>query len=103
MIIECGLIGLVGYGCYLYKTMDKRGLINDFNKSMEGIGLYNKNKETFLLNSLEQTEYGWSGKIHIPSGLSVEHLNSKKNILVDIDGTQEMSDVFGAIVKVLGE
>ena len=28
---------------------------------------------------------------------------NKKNILVDIDGTQEMSDVFGAIVKVLGE
>ena len=83
MIVECGLIGLVGYGYYLYKTIDKRGLINDFNKSMEGIGLYNKNKETFLLNSLKQTEYGWSGKIHIPKGLSVEHLNSKKNILED--------------------
>ena len=33
MILECGLIGLVGYGCYLYKTMDKRGLINNFNFS----------------------------------------------------------------------
>ena len=54
MIVECGLIGLVGYGCYLYKTMDKRGLINDFNKSMEGIGLYNKNKETFKLYGLEE-------------------------------------------------
>lgn len=28
---------------------------------------------------------------------------SKKNILVDIDGTQDMSQVFDAIVKVLGE
>ena len=83
MIVECGLIGLVGYGYYLYKTIEKRGLINDFNNSMKGIGLYNKNKETFLLNSLKQTEYGWSGKIHIPNGLSVEHLNSKKNILED--------------------
>ena len=33
MIVECGLIGLVGYGYYLYKTMDKRELISDFNKS----------------------------------------------------------------------
>ena len=83
MILECGLIGLVGYGCYLYKTMDKRELINDFNKSMEGIGLYNKNKETFLLNNLKKTEYGWMGCIYIPKGLSLEHLNSKKNILED--------------------
>ena len=83
MILECGLIGLVGYGCYLYKTMDKRELINDFNKSMEGIGLYNKNKETFLLNNLKKTEYGWMGCIYIPRGLSLEHLNSKKNILED--------------------
>ena len=40
MIVECGLIGLVGYGYYLYKTMDKRELINDFNKSMEVTNSY---------------------------------------------------------------
>ena len=62
MIVECGLIGLVGYGYYLYKTIDKRELINDFNKSMEGIGLYNKNKETFLLNSLKQKEIWVEGE-----------------------------------------
>ena len=83
MIVECGLIGVVGYGYYLYKTMDKRGLINNFNKSMEGIGLYNKNKETFKLYGLEEKKYGWRGCIYIPKGLSVEHLNSKKNILED--------------------
>ena len=36
-------------------------IINDFNKSMEGIGLYNKNKETFKLYGLEEKKYGGGG------------------------------------------
>ena len=83
MIVELGLIVLGGYMWHLYKTIDKRELINDFNKSMEGIGLYNKNKETFKLYGLEEKKYGWRGNIFIPKGLSFEHLNSKKNILED--------------------
>ena len=41
-----------------------------------------KNKETFKLYGLEEKKYGWRGYIYIPKGLSFEHLNSKKNILV---------------------
>lgn len=83
MIVELGLIVLGGYMWHVLNTKDKKELENNFNKSMEGIGLYNKNKETFKLYGLEEKKYGWSGKIHIPKGLSFEHLNNKLNILED--------------------
>ena len=47
MIVELGLIVLGGYMWHVLNTKDKKELENNFNKSMEGIGLYNKNKETF--------------------------------------------------------
>lgn len=83
MILELGLITLGGYMWHTLNTKDKKVLKDKFNSSMEGIGLYNKKEETFYLYGLKETKYGWKGYIKIPSGLSLEHLNSKLNILED--------------------
>lgn len=83
MILETGLIILGGYMWHIMNTTDKRELIDNFNKAMEGIGLYSKTQETFKIYGLKEKSYGWRGYISIPKGLSLEHLNSKLNILED--------------------
>lgn len=83
MIVELGLVALGGYMWHTLNTKEEKVLKDKFNSSMEGIGLYNKKQETFYLYGLKETKYGWRGYIKIPKGLSLEHLNSKLNILED--------------------
>lgn len=54
-----------------------------FNKTMEGLGLKNKNNQFFQINNTYKTNFGYRCIINIPPGLSIEHLNSKLNILED--------------------
>lgn len=83
MILETGLIILGGYMWHELNTKDKKELKNKFSNAMEGMGLYNKKDETFRLSGLKETKYGWRGYIFIPKGLSLSHIENKKNILED--------------------
>lgn len=83
MILELGLVALGGYMYHELNTKEEKELKRKFNQVMSGIGLYNKKDETFSLSGLRETKYGWRGNISIPSGLSLSHIESKKNILED--------------------
>ncbi|WP_061313847.1 FtsK/SpoIIIE domain-containing protein [Clostridium botulinum] len=79
-------LGLAAAGFYAYNWLnksDERKFKNDFNEIMNGIGIKNKNDETFNIYKIEPKSYGYTCYINIPKGLSMEHLNSKLNILED--------------------
>ncbi|NFR85643.1 hypothetical protein FDE85_02360 [Clostridium botulinum] len=79
-------LGLAIAGTYMYNylnTADERKFKNDFNEIMRGMGIKNKQDETFDIYKIESKNYGYTCYINIPKGLSMEHLNSKINILED--------------------
>lgn len=56
---------------------------------MANTGVYNKEKQTFSLNELEKTEYGFKSKILIVDGLRYQELESVK---------EHIEDAFGCMV-----
>lgn len=91
MFIE---LGLAGVGCYAYSWLNdswKRTIKREFNKVMEGIGIYNKQEQTFSILNVFKTSYGLKCIVGIPKGLSLEHLLSKQNII---------EDNFGCIIEI---
>lgn len=77
-------LGLAAAGFYAYNWINKsdvRKFKNDFNEIMNGIGIKNKNDETFSIYKLETTNYGYIAYLNNVKGLSIEHLESKLNIL----------------------
>lgn len=81
MITELGLIGL---GTYMYNylnTMEERKFKNNFNEIMLKTGIKNKDDETFKIWKIEKVNYGFICYLNNQKGLSVEHLESKLNII----------------------
>ena len=83
MITELALLSIGMYTYNYLNTIDQRKLKHNFNSIMQGIGIQNKNEETFSIYKTSPTSYGYVCYINIPKGLSTEHLNSKLNILED--------------------
>ena len=71
------------YAGYKYIKSDKRKIRRAFKACMIGVGLKNKNGETFEIIKCTEKKYGFECTINIPFGLSVEHLNQKINIIQD--------------------
>ncbi|MBN1079247.1 FtsK/SpoIIIE domain-containing protein [Clostridium botulinum] len=92
MLVE---LSLAVAGVYAYNWLnksDERKFKNSFNEVMQGIGVKNKNDETFNIYKIEPKNYGYIASIDIPKGLSMEHLNSKLNILEDnLNGIIELN------------
>ncbi|MCS6110356.1 hypothetical protein FDB55_06670 [Clostridium botulinum] len=88
-------LGLAIAGTYMYNylnTADERKFKNSFREIMDSTGIKNKNDETFDIYKIEPKNYGYTCYINIPKGLSMEHLNSKINILEDnLNGIIELS------------
>jgi energy-coupling factor transporter ATP-binding protein EcfA2 len=83
MIVELTL-ALAGTYAYNYlNTINERKLKYKFTSVMNAIGIQNKKEQTFKIYKTIPTSYGYMCYINIPDGLSVEHLNSKLNILED--------------------
>lgn len=77
---------IAGVGFYTYSWLNdtwKRKIKKEFEKTMEGIGLYNKKEETFSILEVEKMNYGYKTLICIPKGLSLDHLMAKQNIIED--------------------
>jgi hypothetical protein len=83
MIVELGLIVLGTYAYNYLNTIDEKKLKHKFTSIMESIGVQNKKEESFKIYKIIPTNYGYVCYINIPNGLSIEHLNSKLNILED--------------------
>lgn len=83
MFVEIGLAMLGTYAYNYINTKEERKFKNDFTCIMNGIGVKNKEEETFKIYKIIPTTYGYVSYIRIPNGLSLEHLNSKLNILED--------------------
>ncbi len=81
MFVELGL-AIVGTYMYNYlNTADERKFKNDFNEIMNATGIRNRQDETFSIYKLETTNYGYIAHLNNVKGLSIEHLESKLNIL----------------------
>ncbi len=77
-------LGLAIAGTYIYNylnTADERKFKNDFNEIMNATGIRNRQDETFSIYKLETTNYGYIAHLNNVKGLSIEHLESKLNIL----------------------
>lgn len=83
MITELGLAILGTYAYNYLNTSDERKFKNNFNKVMIGSGIKNKEDETFKIYKIIDTSYGYICYLNNVKGLSLEHLNSKINILED--------------------
>lgn len=92
MLVE---LSLAAAGIYAYNWLnksDERKFKNSFQEIMNATGIKNKQDETFSIYKIEPTTYGYIACINIPKGLSMEHLNSKINILEDnLNGIIELS------------
>lgn len=76
------VLAIAGTCLYNYlDTLDERRFKKKFNQVMEAIGIKNKNEETFRIYKIIPTSYGYISYINNVKGLSVEHLDSKLNIL----------------------
>lgn len=83
MIVELALAVAGTYAYNYLNTINERKLKHKFIDIMKSIGIQNKREETFKIYKIIPTKYGFKCYINIPNGLSVEHLNSKLNILED--------------------
>lgn len=101
MIVELAIATGVVAGYRYLNNSDKRKFKKRFVDVMEGIGIKNKQDNTFSITDLETTTYGFRGFIKIPYGLSLEHLESKKNILEDnLNGIIDLDkDKFKSYIK----
>ncbi|WP_252242919.1 FtsK/SpoIIIE domain-containing protein [Clostridium sp. ZS2] len=81
MLVE---LSLAAAGIYAYNWLnksDERKFKNSFQEIMNGIGIKNKNDETFNIYKIEPKSYGYIAYLNNVKGLSIEHLESKLNIL----------------------
>lgn len=81
MITELLLAAGSVYAYNWLNEADERKFKNNFNKIMEGTGIKNKQGETFKIYKIETTSYGYISYLNNVKGLSLEHLESKLNIL----------------------
>lgn len=83
MLVELILsIGIV-YGYNYLEKSKERAIIKKFDEIMNGLGLKNKLDKSFKIKKLSEKKYGYRASLEIPSGLSVEHLSTKLNVLED--------------------
>lgn len=77
-------LGLAIAGTYVYNylnTKDERKFKNNFKEVMLKTGIKNKEDEIFKIYKIIETSYGYICYLNNVKGLSVEHLESKLNIL----------------------
>lgn len=82
MLIELALAVTI-VKTYNYFKSGHAKLKNSFKDIMLGVGLKNKQGETFYIKKIIDTSYGYKVIINIPKGLSTQHLEDKINILQD--------------------
>lgn len=81
MFVELGIsIGAVSLYNYL-NSGEERKFKRNFNESLEGMGIKNKQEETYKIYKMIKTSYGFICYLNNVKGLSIEHLESKLNIL----------------------
>lgn len=81
MFVELGIsVGIVSLYNYL-NSADERKFKNNFNEVMIKTGIKNKEDETFKIYKIIETTYGYICYLQNIKGLSIEHLDSKINIL----------------------
>lgn len=81
MIVELGIsIGVVSLYNH-FKVGDERKFKRSFNEVMLKTGIKNRDEETFKIYKIIPTSYGYICYLKNTFGLSVEHLESKINIL----------------------
>ncbi|MDU1068156.1 FtsK/SpoIIIE domain-containing protein [Clostridium sp.] len=83
MIVELGLAIAGTYAWNYLNAKDERKLKNKFENIMIKSGVKNREDETFKIFKLEKTSYGYVTYISNTEGLSLEHINSKLNIIED--------------------
>lgn len=83
MITEFALAGLGTYLWNYINTSDERKFKNNFKEIMIKSGIKNKDDETFKIFKITKTSYGYIAYISNIRGLSLEHIESKLNILED--------------------
>lgn len=83
MITELGLAILGTYAWNYLNSKDERKLKNKFENIMIKSGVKNREDETFKIFKMEKTNYGYMAYISNTEGLSLEHINSKLNIIED--------------------
>lgn len=83
MITEFALAIVGTYAWNYFNTTDERKLKNSFKEIMLKAGIKNKNDETFKIYKIIKTNYGYMAYISNVRGLSLEHIESKLNILED--------------------
>lgn len=81
MFVELGIsVGLVSLYNY-FSSSDERKFKNSFTEVMLKTGIKNKDDETFKIYKIIPTSYGYICYLRNTKGLSIEHLDSKINIL----------------------
>lgn len=83
MITEFALAAAGTYIWNYINTADERKIKNDFKAIMLKSGIKNKDDETFKIYKIIKTSYGFIAYINNVRGLSLEHINSKLNVLED--------------------
>ena len=83
MITEFALAIVGTYAWNYLNTTDERKIKNDFRQIMIKSGIKNKDDETFRIYKIIKTNYGYIAYISNVRGLSLEHIESKLNILED--------------------
>jgi hypothetical protein len=82
MFVELAVLG-AAIGIYNHYFSSESKFISRFDSVMEGVGVVNKQGNTFTIRDLETTRYGYKATLNIPYGLSVSHIENKINILED--------------------
>ncbi|WP_026887744.1 FtsK/SpoIIIE domain-containing protein [Clostridium beijerinckii] len=81
MFVELGLaVGTVSLYNYLNSAAERK-FKNNFNEVMLKSGIKNKAEETYRIYKIDSKGYGYVCYLNNVKGLSVEHLESKLNIL----------------------
>lgn len=83
MVVELTAIGTLAYLINYLSKYKERNLKNNFEEIMIKTGIKNRKDETFNIKDIEETSYGYIAYLNNVPGLSVEHLNSKINIIED--------------------
>lgn len=83
MITEFILAAAGTYVWNYWNTTDERKIKNAFKEIMLKSGIKNKDDETFKIYKIIKTSYGYIAYINNVKGLSLEHINTKLNVLED--------------------
>lgn len=83
MIVELAIASGITYVWNYINNRNEIKFKDKFTDIMKETGIKNKGEQTFKVYKIIPVSYGYKACIKIPSGLSLEHLNSKLNILED--------------------